>query len=178
MECVLFEPHYARQVIRLFTDVFSTSEGADEGKLIGKLAEEMIYQTPSSELIGCIAKQSNAIVGAILFTRFVVPSRQRAFMLSPVAVSTDAQGTGVGQALITFGLTYLKKQGVELVFTYGDPAYYRKTGFARISENIVQPPYKLSQPIGWLAQALDGSEITAMQGTTQCVDALCNEHYW
>lgn len=83
-----------------------------------------------------------------------MPSGQRAFILSPVAVSTDVQGKGVGQALIRYGLDHLKSLGVELVFTYGDPGYYSKVGFEQITEAIVKAPWPLSQPIGWLALAL------------------------
>ena len=107
-----------------------------------------------------------------------MPSGENAFLLSPVAISTRAQGIGIGQQLISYGLNHLKSMGVNLVFTYGDPNYYSKTGFAQISESVVKAPLELSQAEGWLAQPLDGRHIKPMQGTTVCVEALNDQKYW
>jgi predicted N-acetyltransferase YhbS len=65
-----------------------------------------------------------------------------------------------------------------LVFTYGDPAFYSKTGFEQITEQIVEAPFPLSQPEGWLAQSLDGEPIRAMSGLSKCVEALSDQKYW
>jgi len=65
-----------------------------------------------------------------------------------------------------------------LAITYGDPAFYSRTSFKQISESVVQAPYVLSQPQGWLAQSLDGSPIKAMWGSTECVEALRERKYW
>ncbi|AQQ68249.1 GNAT family N-acetyltransferase [Microbulbifer agarilyticus] len=178
MEFSLFESTATDEVVELFTRVFSASEGAAEGQSIGFLVSSLITTTPADSLIGCVAKDGTRIVGAIFFSRLKVPSGQRAFLLSPVAVATEVHGTGIGQALITFGLDQLRSQGTDLVFTYGDPAFYSKTGFAQIDESIVAAPYPLSQPIGWLGQSLDGSPIPAMRGVTECVEAFANPDHW
>jgi putative acetyltransferase len=174
----LFNESKAQEVITLFRNVFSVSEGDAEGKVIGDFVASLIATTKSQDLIGCIAEEDGTIVGCIFFSRFVVPNAQTAFILSPVAVSTDVQSIGIGQKLINFGLDYLRSLNVDLVFTYGDPAYYSKTGFEQISENVVKAPCSLSQPIGWLAQSLDGNQIPAMVGSTQCVEALSDPGLW
>ena len=107
-----------------------------------------------------------------------MPNGQAAFILSPVAVATAAQGKGIGQKLIEFGLNKLKALNVSLAFTYGDPAFYAKTGFKQIDESTVQAPCPLSQPMGWLAQSLDGQNIQAIPGATRCVEALNNPELW
>ena len=107
-----------------------------------------------------------------------MPNGQVGFILSPVAVSTYRQGTGIGQRLINYGLDHLRSLNVNLAFTYGDPTYYSKTGFEQISEDVVKAPCPLSQPMGWLAQSLDGNKIQAMVGPTQCVKALNNPSLW
>lgn len=178
MKFSLFNHASSREVIELYTRVFSASEGESEGQNIGELVSSLIATTKPSELIGCVATDNEAIVGCIFFSRIVVPSDQLAFILSPVAVDTKVQGTGIGQQLIVFGLNKLREQNVSLVFTYGDPAYYCKTGFAQISEDIVKAPYPLSQPEGWLGQSLDGGPIDKMRGASQCVEALSNPVYW
>lgn len=173
-----FDKSATQDVVDLYTRVFSDSEGREEGQTIGELVANLIATTDPDDLLGFVAKDGNTIVGCIFFSRFVVPSGQLAFLLSPVAVNTDTQGSGVGQGLIHYGLQKLEALSVDLVFTYGDPAYYGKTGFQQITEDIVLPPYKLSQPIGWLAQSLKEPKITPMEGETKCVNAFSHAQYW
>ena len=165
-------------VIHLFTKVFSASENDAEGEIIGNLVSDLIRITKSGDLMGFVATSGGRIVGCIFFSRMIVPVDVVAFILSPVAIATSKQGTGIGQRLIRFGLDHLRTHNVQLVFTYGDPAYYSKTGFNQINESIVQAPFELSQPEGWLAQSLDGKSVKAMQGPSKCVEALSDQKYW
>lgn len=174
----LFSESKSQKVIDLFESVFSASEGVAEGKVVSDFVENLISTTKPQDLIGCIAEENETILGCIFFSRFTVPSGQVAFILSPVAVSTDVHGTGIGQKLIQYGLDHLRSLNANLAFTYGDPSYYSKTGFKPIDENIVKAPCHLSQPIGWLAQSLDGQEIQAMAGSTRCVEALNDPELW
>ncbi len=174
----LFNSLHTQEVIELFTKVFSASENESEGQIIGNLVSDLIATTESRDLIGCVATSNDRIVGSIFFSCFIVPGGEVAFILSPVSISTSVQGSGIGQQLINYGLNQLKALSVNLVFTYGDPNYYSKTGFKQISEGVVKAPFELSQPEGWLAQSLDGTPIKAMQGATKCVEALSDQKYW
>jgi len=178
MKFTLFDSKDSKEVVRLFIDVFSASDGLKEGSNIGHLVENLIIQTPSDDVLGFVARNEKRILGAIFFSRFVIPNGAPAFILSPVAVSTHVQGMGLGQQLIRFGLDELRTRGVSLVFTYGDPAFYLKTQFKQISEAVVKAPFELSQPVGWLAQSLDGKPIEPMIGDTQCVQALSDPNFW
>jgi len=178
MKFSLFSDSKSQEVIDLFNRVFSASEGEAEGKVIADFVANLIATTAPQDLIGCIAEENEIVVGCIFFSRLTVPSGQVAFILSPVAVSTDVQSTGIGQNLIKYGLDYLKSLNVNLAFTYGDPIYYSKTGFEQINESIVKAPCPLSQPVGWLAQSLDGQVILPMAGPTQCVEALNDPGLW
>jgi len=174
----LFNESDIGAIVALFQRVFSDAEGEAEGQVIADFVKELISTTPPSAVIGFTAWEGDAVVGGIFFSQLIVPSGQLAFILSPVAVSTDVQGRGIGQALIRYGLDHLKSLGVELVFTYGDPGYYSKVGFEQITEAIVKAPCPLSQPIGWLAQSLDGGALLAMSGPTRCVEALNDSGLW
>jgi len=178
MKCLLFNSTDSKEVIELFTDVFSSSENESEGKIIGSLVSDLIETTKADDLIGFVATSNKHIVGAIFFSRFIVPSDEVAFILSPVAIATSEQGTGVGQQLINYGLRHLQSSGVDLAFTYGDPAFYSKVGFSQISESIVKAPFELSQPVGWLAQSFSGNAIKVMHGSSRCVEALSDQKYW
>ena len=178
MKFCLFNSSHPKEVIELFTQVFSESENESEGQVIGKLVSDLIATTESEDLVGFVATSRGRIVGCIFFSRFIVPGDEVAFILSPVAIATSEQGTGIGQKLISYGLDHLKALGVDLAFTYGDPGFYSKVGFGQIDERIVKAPYKLSQPEGWLAQSLDGKPIEAMQGSSRCVAALSDKKYW
>ena len=178
MKLSIFNSTQSQEVIELFTEVFSASEGETEGQVIGGLVSDLIATTEPQDLIGFVAISGEDIVGSIFFSRLVVPGDKVSFILSPVAVATNEQGKGIGQQLISYGNSHLKSLSVDLAFTYGDPNFYSKVGFNPISENIVKAPFKLSYPEGWLVQSLDDSSIKAMQGTSQCVDALNDEKYW
>jgi len=178
MMCSLFELSYLEEVVELFQNVFSTSEGVAQGQSIGNLVINLINNTDQQDLIGLVALDSEKIVGSIFFSRITVPSNRTIFMLSPVAVCSDVQNTGIGQQLILYGLDYLRAQAIDIVITYGDPAFYSKTNFQKISQDVIKAPFTLSQPIGWLAQALNDRPLKPIQGSIKCVEAFNDPKYW
>ncbi|AHM04849.1 GCN5-related protein N-acetyltransferase [Roseibacterium elongatum DSM 19469] len=166
-------------VITLFSDVFSDSDGADEGALIGKLVRQMLTRTPEADLVPYLALDGDSLIGAVLFTRLAFAQDPRTvFLLSPMAVATRWQGHGVGQALIRAALEDLRARGVDVAVTYGDPAFYGKTGFQPVSVEALAAPLPLSHPHGWIAQSLDGTPLTPISGGSACVAALDNPAYW
>jgi len=162
----------------LFKSVFSSSEGEKEGELIGNLASELSSRADNQEIICFGAYKEKAIIGAIFFTRLKFNDPTQIYMLSPVAVSTNHQGKGIGQALIKYGLNELKNRSVSIAITYGDPSFYTKIGFQSLSENVIQPPLKLSMPEGWLAQSLTGEPINTINGHPTCVEEFNDPAYW
>jgi len=162
----------------LFTKTFSESEGEAEGTIVGGLAGDLMRSTGESDLYGFVARDGAGLVGSILFSRMRFERQVEAFILAPVATRTDQQRRGVGQSLISFGLNALRRDGVELVLTYGDPRFYSKVGFRVITEALIPPPFKLSRPEGWMAQSLAGEKIDPIQGKSRCVEALNKPEYW
>jgi putative acetyltransferase len=171
-------PGDTRAIEDLFRTTFTDSEGEAEGQLIGDLARSLFERTPPGDLLNFVAEEDGRIVGSIFFTRLDFDSGVDAFILAPVAVSTAAQGKGVGQALITHGLDDLRSRGSGFALTYGDPDYYGRVGFRPIRDDVVRPPFPLSQPVGWLGQALQSDSIDALAGSLQCVEALSDPVYW
>ena len=166
------------EVACLFTSVFSSSEGVQEGRLIGSLASALAARTDNKEIICLGAIEYGSIIGAIFLTRLRFDEPVEAYMLSPVAVSAAHQGQGIGQAMIRFGLQELKKRSAALVVTYGDPAFYAKVGFEALSEDVIQAPQPLSMPIGWLGQSLSGEVLPVLKSRPACVQEFDNPEYW
>jgi predicted N-acetyltransferase YhbS len=178
MKCQRANHSDTEAITRLFTAVFSDSEGEAEGQLIGNLARELLSETEERDRYVFVATDAEAVIGAIVFSRLTFDSDVNAFILAPVAVATTRQGEGVGQRLIRFGLERLREEGVELVMTYGDPAFYGKVGFQPVTVDTIRPPFPLSQPQGWLGQSLSGEAIEPITGTAMCVEPLNKPEYW
>ena len=166
------------EVIDLFREVFTASEGAQAGSSLEKLVSQLASHPSPDEVLGFGAFEDEQLRGAIYFSRLDFGDSHRVFMLSPVAVSSAYQRRGVGQKLITEGLAQLRTQGVEVVVTYGDPAYYGKFGFQAMSQRLISPPYPLSMPQGWLGLALSGESLPAIFGKPSCVTAFNDEALW
>ena len=172
------KPSDAPALEDLFVSVFSRSEGEQEGALIGTLVKEMIATTDSQDLYGFVAVDGERIVGAIFFSRLSFEQDVDVFLLAPVAVHSDHQGMGIGQALIAHGLRDMQKRGVGFVTTYGDPSFYSKVGFHPISQDQIAAPLELSQPEGWLGRSLPDDAIETIPGSCTCVKALDHPAYW
>lgn len=178
MKCRSYQSDDSSEIEALFLSTFTKSEGESEGQLVSSLVRELISDTDSHDLYGFVSVNDEDLVGAIFFSRLTFDDPTNAFLLSPVAVQSTHQGKGVGQKLISHGLQQLKRDGVSLVITYGDPAFYSKTGFSPLSEELILAPFTLSQPEGWLGQSLSGRCIEQISGRCKCVKAFDNPAYW
>lgn len=167
-----------RAVERLFTQVFTQSEGASEGRVIGDLVVKLMKEVEESDLYGYMAAEDEHIIGGIFFSRLRFETPLDAFLLSPVAVDTRHHGKGVGQGLIRFGLDAMREQGADLVCTYGDPHFYSKIGFASVDTDTVPSPFALTQPEGWLCQWLNDAPLAFVEGPSHCVAPFDNPDYW
>ena len=167
-----------KEVEALFTSVFTSAEGEKEGKLIGQLASQLASHIDDHRILCLGAFEKENLIGAIFFTRLNFNNAIQVFMLAPVAISTEHQGKGIGQALINHGLNQLKKRAVDVAVTYGDPSFYSKTGFEALSENVMQAPLKLSMPFGWLGQSLTAEPIPTIKERPDCVKEFNDPVYW
>ncbi len=167
-----------QEVTDLFTAVFTSSEGEQEGKLIGELASKLSSGIDNQEIICIGAYENDLIIGSIFFTRLRFSEAIRIYMLAPVAVITRHQGRGVGQALINFGLDELRNRSVDVVVTYGDPAFYSRVGFQALPENVIKAPLRRSMPQGWLGQSLTEAPIPTLEERPACVREFNDPAYW
>jgi predicted N-acetyltransferase YhbS len=177
-----FSTEYETQadaIAALFTATFTASEGAEEGALIGDLARRLMANTPVADLRVFTAWEDGAPVGGIFFSRLSYEADDRTvFVLAPVAVATKRQGQGIEQRLIAHGLDALRREGVDIAVTYGDPAFYGRVGFMPITQKDVPAPFALQHPEGWLGQSLTDDDLKPLAGPARCVPAINDPVFW
>lgn len=178
MNYALYQPSEANEIIELFNKTFSDSEGDQEGQMVSGLVEILLNTTPEQDIFVFVAKQQQTVVASILFTRLAFEQQQASFLMAPVAVHTDYQGQGIGQALIRHGLDAMRSKGTKIAFTYGDPNFYSKVGFKQVTEQQFKAPQTLSFPHGWMAQSLTDEKIDSLAGQASCVEGFNNPALW
>lgn len=167
------------EIVDLFTATFTASEGAEEGALIGDLVRNLLSGTAPADIYVFTAVEDKTILGAAIFTRLTYAQDPRTvFILSPMAVAVERQGQGLGQSLLTRALAALREAGVDVVVSYGAPAFYGKVGFMPLLDATAHAPLPLSHPEGWIGQSLTGKALTALQGPSSCVGSLNNPAFW
>ncbi len=110
----------------------------DEARLVDRLC------TDGDALASVVAVVDGSIVGHVLFSRMgiVGPAREiPAVALAPVAVRPDRQCRGIGAALIEEGLHICADRGEHIVLVLGNPAYYRRFGFAAEAAASIESPW-------------------------------------
>ena len=170
---------FGQQIIDVFYNAFSPSEGEAEGALIRTLVEHLLKSTPEPDIFIFAALHHNTVIGCAIFSRLTYSDDARnVFILSPMGVHPDHQNNGIGQALLRKRIAALKDHGIDILVTYGDPSFYGKIGFSPVTEQLAPPPFPLSMPIGWIGQSMHGAEIAPLQGSCTCVSALKNPAIW
>lgn len=94
--------------------------------------------------LSLVAVERGRVVGHVLLTRIPVllPERGAAevMMLSPLAVHPDAQGRGIGRALVSAAVESAEARGDALIVLEGDPALYSRFGFEPASTHGIERP--------------------------------------
>ena len=153
--------------------------GKDEGITNSQLAIDLLEDKSALPILSLVAELNNEIIGNIIFSSVKIEGAEdtSVYILAPLAVKTLEQKKGIGSQLIIKGLETLKKLGAEIVLVYGDPNYYKYTGFK--SGHNLSPPYKLEYPEeAWMAQELVENALTNTRGKVQCSVPLSSPELW
>lgn len=103
----------------------------DEHELIGTLRDCGALE------LSLVAEQAGQVIGQITFSpAYPADGSDRWFALGPVAVLPEHQSKGVGAALIHQGLQTLGEAGAAGCVLTGNPAYYRRFGFALAPDQV------------------------------------------
>jgi len=166
-------------IIYLFKRVFSDSKWISKGLLIANLISDLLTNMREENLYIFTAKENQKIIGSILFSKVSFDeSKIKCYLLSSIAVDTGFQKKGVGKELLKFADGELKKDGVELLLTYGDINFYGKSDYQKISENKIKTCLPLNYSEGWLRQSLNQNQVPPTPKKSYCMKALDNNIYW
>ncbi len=109
----------------------------DEARLVEAIraSDEFVPQ------LSLVAEVDGRVVGHIMFSYSVLEgSDTRLLQLSPLSVSPERQGHGIGSALVRKALRLADEQGEPLVLVLGHPTYYPRFGFRPASTLGLLPP--------------------------------------
>lgn len=94
---------------------------------------ERIRKTPQFvQELSLVMEVEGELIAHMLLSEAEVSNgsdRHNVLALAPLAVRPEWQRKGVGEKMITNGLSIAKELGYSLVFVLGHPAYYPKFGF-------------------------------------------------
>jgi putative acetyltransferase len=92
-----------------------------------------------------LAEDASGAIGHIVFSRVWVErpdgSRVSAAMLTPLAVRSDRQRSGLGTQLMAVALGALEAEGEQLFFVLGHPGYYPRVGFRSDLTATIESPW-------------------------------------
>ena len=127
------EEKYRIPSLELVEAVFTAHSGAEEGKLVRSLVEEIRakrFYLPELELI-MVDADTDEVIGYVNFSRFHLGGsyEQELLLLSPVAVKTELQRQHISKELIEYGFEKAAAMGYQAVIVEGNPMNYRSRGF-------------------------------------------------
>ncbi len=125
-------PDECRQVESVVGAAFGES-----GTSVVNLVERLRKLWMAGRGFELVSSVEGEIVGHVGFTRGYLDAPDQlhhVLVLSPLAVRPDAQGHGVGSALVLAGVEEAARQGFQLVFLEGSPVFYPRLGFVRGGE--------------------------------------------
>jgi putative acetyltransferase len=120
-------PADAAAISTVITAAFLEAEhsGGNEARIVERLREA------AALTVSLVATEDERILGHVAFSPVTVDGLSDGwFGLGPVAVVPDRQRQGIGTALIEAGLARLRAHGSKGCVVLGEPAYYRRFGFA------------------------------------------------
>lgn len=162
------------EVQRILLDSF----GPEHGPLVASIATELLVDDTAQPSFAFMAEEEGTEVGCVVFSHLSIDTAPhiRAAILAPLGVMRDYQNKGLGKSLVLQGLNNIEMYGVEVVFAYGDPNYYRRFGFN--TQHQIAAPFKLKHPDGWMALELRSGVLEGVVGKASCSNPLNDPQIW
>ncbi|MEE1291497.1 MAG: N-acetyltransferase [Spirochaetota bacterium] len=169
---------YLEESLDLVETVFTDSEGADSGKLVRSLVEEIRskrFYVPELDLV--MTDEENHIIGLAIFSRFHLDGKyeNQLLLLSPVAVKTELQRQHISKDLIEAGFEKAKALGYEAVIVEGNPQNYNSRGFKTSYPHGIVASLKIGLPAVecLMVKELVAGALSDIKGTVDYSDYEC-----
>lgn len=169
---------HKEEALDFVENVFTASEGAESGKLVRALVEEIRskrFYLPELELI--MVDEKDTVIGYVMFSRFHLEGKyeDQLLLLSPVAVKTELQRQHISKELIEYGFEKAKEMGYEAVLVEGNPKNYNPRGFQTSCDyGIVSGAgVDLPAPECLMVKELAAGALERMEGVVEYSDYQC-----
>jgi putative acetyltransferase len=151
-----------------------------ERGLVSTLAVNLLAEQSVPQTFSLVAESEGAVVGHVCFSPVTIETHAnlQGYILAPLAIKPDYQNRHIGSQLIEDGMQRLSAMEVDILFVYGDPAYYSRFGFGADAAARYTPPYPLQYPFGWQGIALNASDTEGSPVNITCVSSLCDPVLW
>jgi predicted N-acetyltransferase YhbS len=117
---------------------------------------------PSEGLAFTAVDDEGRLLGTIRLWDVVAGSAGKALLLGPLAVACEAQGRGIGAALMRHAIAEAKLRGHQAIILVGDEPYYARFGFSAGAVADLHLPGPVERPrflgLELAPGALDGAE--------------------
>jgi len=113
----------------------------DEGEQVGNLWSELEQSDALRRSL--VAEQDGVVVGHVGLSHAWLDARRElvdVWLLSPLSVVPDRQGSGIGTRLLAAAVDEALAGDTPLLFLEGDPYFYGARGFERASEHGFAAP--------------------------------------
>jgi uncharacterized protein (TIGR03083 family) len=125
-------------------DIDAVLDAAFGGERVPRLVHALRAGSLAADRVELVAEEAGTVVGHVLVTPIPLETAPGATTtlacLSPLGVRPDAQGRGIGTALVHAALAEAERRGQPAVVLEGDPGYYRRFGFVPASRHGLRRP--------------------------------------
>lgn len=166
---------HREEALDLVENVFIASEGAESGKVVRNLVEEIRskrFYLPELEVI--MVDGEDSVIGYAMFSKFHLEGKyeNQLLLLSPVAVKTELQRQHISKELIEFGFEKAKEMGYQAVIVEGNPRNYNPRGFRTSCDYgiIAGPNINLPAPECLMVKELIDGTLENIEGMVDYSD--------
>jgi predicted N-acetyltransferase YhbS len=173
------------------SDLLLAAFGPEEGPEIVALTAALLTDASAEPRLCLTAVEGDSLLGMVVFShariqgagpepKTAAAAAPTASLLAPLAAAPARHRQGIGSRLVRAGFEHLAADGVDLVFTFGDPAYYGRFGFEPAASHGLDAPYPIQPEVqdAWVVHELRTGALRGAAGTLACAEAISQPRYW
>ena len=117
-----------------------------------KCSERLREERVAAEGLSFVAVEDGRLIGTVRLWHVTAGPGRAALLLGPLAVAPEAQGRGIGSALMAHALKAARRSGAAAVILVGDAPYYGRFGFCAEKTGAL-----------WMPGAYDPARLLALE---------------